>query len=85
MLRRGDIFSPKVGLDAKDVLPLLRVKPLKRLVAVNFLKRKISADAERLLVLILGLIVVKVAVGVWGHDDVKSHRGGLDAAVRASP
>ena len=48
MLRRGDIFSPKVGLDAKDVLPLLRVKPLKRLVAVNFLKRKISADAERL-------------------------------------
>ena len=46
MLRRGDIFSPKVGLDAKDVLPLLRVKPLKRLVAVNFLKRKISADAD---------------------------------------
>ena len=62
----ADVFGPKVGLDSENVLLLGSVEALVRLIAIDFLYRKVASDRKRLLRGVLALVVVEIAVGVRG-------------------
>ena len=56
------------------MLLLRSVESVERLVTIDLLDGKMSAYGKGFLVLLLALVVIEVAVGVGGHDDVKAHR-----------
>jgi len=85
MLAVGDIFRPEVGLAAENVPGLFRGQNIGHgFEGIDAAERDVAADGQGLVGRV-PLIIVDVAVGGGGHDDVVPALGRGDAAFGAAP
>ena len=91
MIRTQDILTPKVALHTYDVLALVLDQLFwDRLVGINLRHRQITADCQRLQVvilrvLVLQLVVVEVAPACRGHHGTMVLAGCCNPTFHTTP
>ena len=82
-----DIFSPQIGLHPYDMGSLFRSFQVvrNRVERIDLFNRNISADSERLVLYIVGLVEIEIKIRCRNHYHIMSHVCGKTSALGPRP